>query len=95
VVGAGLALGRDDAHVVSEEDVDAMIDTNVKGLVRVTRAVVPGMIGRNRGHIINISRYPRPSFLASPPPTQASLALLAGPYGTLWMDVRARACVRA
>jgi 3-hydroxy acid dehydrogenase/malonic semialdehyde reductase len=55
VNNAGLALGRDDAHVVSEEDVDAMIDTNVKGLVRVTRAVVPGMMGRNRGHIINIS----------------------------------------
>lgn len=50
-------MGRDDAHVVSEEDVDAMIDTNVKGLVRVTRAVVPGMIARGSGDIINISRY--------------------------------------
>jgi len=52
---AGLALGRDDTHVVSEEDVDAMMDTNVKGLVRVTRAVVPGMIARGKGDIINIS----------------------------------------
>jgi NADP-dependent 3-hydroxy acid dehydrogenase YdfG len=55
VNNAGLALGRDDAHVVSEEDVDAMVDTNVKGLVRVTRAVVPGMIARGSGDIINIS----------------------------------------
>jgi NADP-dependent 3-hydroxy acid dehydrogenase YdfG len=55
VNNAGLAIGKDDAHVVSEEDVDAMLDTNVKGLVRVTRAVVPGMLARNRGHIVNLS----------------------------------------
>jgi NAD(P)-dependent dehydrogenase (short-subunit alcohol dehydrogenase family) len=52
----GLAIGKDDVHVVPEEDVDIMIDTNVKGLVRVTREVVPGMLARNKGHIINISR---------------------------------------
>jgi len=55
VNNAGLALGRDDAHVVSDEDVNTMIDTNVKGLVWMTKAVVPAMITRNRGHIINIS----------------------------------------
>jgi len=55
VNNAGLAIGKDDAHVVPEEDVDIMVDTNVKGLVRVTREVVPGMLARNKGHIINIS----------------------------------------
>jgi len=37
-----------------------MIDTNVKGLVWMTKAVVPAMITRNRGHIINISRSVSP-----------------------------------
>jgi hypothetical protein len=55
VNNAGLAvgLGHIDAGVV--DDWDRMIDTNVKGLLYVTRAVAPLMVARNSGHIINIS----------------------------------------
>ncbi|MGN0188979.1 MAG: SDR family NAD(P)-dependent oxidoreductase [Candidatus Cryptobacteroides sp.] len=54
VNNAGLALGMD---TVCEGDIGewgTMIDTNVKGLLNVTRAVLPGMVERGRGHIINI-----------------------------------------
>ena len=54
VNNAGLALGLDPLHEGKVEDWDRMIDTNVKGLLYVTRAVLPGMVKRNRGHIINI-----------------------------------------
>lgn len=51
---AGLALGRDLFHEADIEDWNTMIDTNVKGLLYVSRAVVPFMIGRKQGHIINM-----------------------------------------
>jgi len=54
VNNAGLALGLEPEYEVSPADWDAMIDTNVKGLLTMTRLVVPGMVERNRGHIINI-----------------------------------------
>ena len=54
VNNAGLALGLEPAHKASVEDWEDMIDTNNKGLVYMTRAVLPGMVERNRGHIINI-----------------------------------------
>ncbi|MGF7620015.1 SDR family NAD(P)-dependent oxidoreductase, partial [Klebsiella pneumoniae] len=54
VNNAGLALGLEPAHRASVEDWEDMIDTNNKGLVYMTRAVLPGMVERNRGHIINI-----------------------------------------
>jgi len=54
VNNAGLALGLEPAHKASLEDWEDMIDTNNKGLVYMTRAVLPGMVERNRGHIINI-----------------------------------------
>lgn len=61
---AGLALGLGKAHEASLDDWTTMIDTNVTGLVRVTRAVLPGMVARNRGDVINISSvaatYPYP-----------------------------------
>ena len=52
---AGLALGLGKAPNTSLADWDAMIDTNVRALVHVTHAVLPGMAARNRGHIINLS----------------------------------------
>jgi len=52
---AGLALGRDKTWETSEEALNLMIDTNVKGAQRMIRLVVPGMRERNRGHVINIS----------------------------------------
>ncbi len=52
---AGLALGLEPAHQVDLDDWDTMVDTNIKGLMYCTRFVLPGMVARNRGHIINIS----------------------------------------
>src|SRR5690606_2074432 len=54
VNNAGLSRGLDKLQEGSLMDWDEMIDTNVKGLLYVTREVVPGMITRGRGHIINI-----------------------------------------
>jgi NADP-dependent 3-hydroxy acid dehydrogenase YdfG len=54
VNNAGLARGLSKVHEGSLLDWEEMIDTNVKGLLYVSRAVVPGMVARGRGHIINI-----------------------------------------
>lgn len=54
VNNAGLALGRDTFDKGNIHDWDTMIDTNVKGLLYVTKAVVSNMTAKNRGHIINI-----------------------------------------
>lgn len=54
VNNAGLALGRDSFENASLDDWDTMIDTNVKGLIYVTKAVLPLFIERKKGHIINI-----------------------------------------
>lgn len=51
---AGLVLGVDKEHQVDLEEADVMIDTNIRGLLTITRLIVPGMIARNSGHIINI-----------------------------------------
>ena len=51
---AGLALGRDYFDDADLDDWDTMIDTNVKGLLYMSKAVLPGMISRKQGHIINI-----------------------------------------
>lgn len=64
VNNAGLALGLEPAHEASLDDWETMIDTNVKGLAYVTRTVLPGMVERGRGHVVNIGsiagRYPYP-----------------------------------
>ena len=61
---AGLALGLNPAHNADWKEWETMIDTNVKGLSAVTRAILPGMVQRNHGHIINIGSvagsYPYP-----------------------------------
>ena len=54
VNNAGLSRGLDKLYMGKIEDWDEMIDTNVKGLLYVTRAVVPGMVVRGRGHVINL-----------------------------------------
>jgi 3-hydroxy acid dehydrogenase / malonic semialdehyde reductase len=51
---AGLAVGLNYIHEGNIEDWDRMIDTNLKGLLYVSREVIPGMIARGEGHIINI-----------------------------------------
>jgi len=51
---AGLALGLAPAHESEMSDWETMINTNVTALVRMTRLLLPGMVERNRGHIINV-----------------------------------------
>lgn len=51
---AGLALGQKAAHQASLDDWETMVDTNIKGLMRLTRAILPSMVERDRGHIINV-----------------------------------------
>jgi len=65
VNNAGLAAGFDPIHEGEYDDWDAMIDTNLKGLLNVTREIIPHMVARNSGHVINIGSvagyipYPR------------------------------------
>lgn len=54
VNNAGLALGLEPEYEGNLDDWETMIDTNIKGLLLTTRLIVPGMVERNRGHIINI-----------------------------------------
>ena len=64
VNNAGLALGVGPAQAASLDDWDRMIDTNIKGLVYATRAVLPGMVARGEGWIFNLGsiagQYPYP-----------------------------------
>jgi len=65
VNNAGLSRGLDKLHEGSIEDWEEMIDTNVKGLLYVSRSIVPGMVARRKGTVINIGSiagqevYPR------------------------------------
>jgi 3-hydroxy acid dehydrogenase/malonic semialdehyde reductase len=65
VNNAGLSRGLDKLHEAKREDWEEMIDTNIKGLLYVSRAVIPGMVKRGKGTIINIGSiaghevYPR------------------------------------
>ena len=64
VNNAGLALGLEPAYQTSIADWDQMIDTNIRGLVHMTRAFLPGMVERKCGHVINVGSvaglYPYP-----------------------------------
>lgn len=64
VNNAGLALGLGPAQRASLADWEQMVDTNVKGLMYMTHALLPGMTERNRGHIVNLGsvagHYPYP-----------------------------------
>lgn len=54
VNNAGLALGLSSAHEADLDQWEVMVDTNIKGLLYMTRLVLPGMVERGRGHVINI-----------------------------------------
>ncbi|MBR2234194.1 MAG: SDR family NAD(P)-dependent oxidoreductase [Prevotella sp.] len=54
VNNAGLALGLEPEYEGDFDDWETMIDTNIKGLLTMTRIVVPGMVARNSGHVINV-----------------------------------------
>lgn len=64
VNNAGLALGLEPAQRCDMDDWERMVDTNIKGLMYCTRAILPGMVARNRGHVVNIGSvagsYPYP-----------------------------------
>jgi 3-hydroxy acid dehydrogenase/malonic semialdehyde reductase len=64
VNNAGLALGLEPAHRASLDEWEQMIDTNCRGLVTMTRAILPGMVERGRGHVVNVgsvaASYPYP-----------------------------------
>jgi 3-hydroxy acid dehydrogenase/malonic semialdehyde reductase len=64
VNNAGLALGLNPAQSADLDDWEQMIDTNCKGLVYCTREILPGMVARRRGHVINLGSvagtYPYP-----------------------------------
>jgi len=61
---AGLALGTESYESKPLEDIEQMVDTNIKGLLYCTQAILPGMVERNSGHIVNIGstagNYPYP-----------------------------------
>jgi len=54
VNNAGLALGLEPAYQTRLEDWDRMVATNITGLLHVTHALLPGMVARDRGHIVNL-----------------------------------------
>lgn len=64
VNNAGTALGMEPAHLADWDDWEAMVDTNVKGVMNCVHAILPGMCQRDSGHIVNIgsaaARYPYP-----------------------------------
>jgi 3-hydroxy acid dehydrogenase / malonic semialdehyde reductase len=64
VNNAGLGLGMAPAQEADLDDWEAMVDTNIKGLLYVTRAILPGMVARDRGHVVNLGSvagtYPYP-----------------------------------
>ena len=64
VNNAGLALGLDPAQSAKLSDWDRMVAVNVTGLIHVTRALLPGMVARNRGHVVSLGSiagtYPYP-----------------------------------
>ncbi len=64
VNNAAVSIGLEPAHLSNPEDWDAMVDTNVKGVLHCTHAVLAGMVERNRGHVVNIGsitgHYPYP-----------------------------------
>jgi 3-hydroxy acid dehydrogenase/malonic semialdehyde reductase len=64
VNNAGLALGLEPAQRADLDDWETMVDTNLKGLLYLTRALLPGMVARRRGHVVNLSSvagtYPYP-----------------------------------
>jgi 3-hydroxy acid dehydrogenase / malonic semialdehyde reductase len=64
VNNAGLALGLEPAYEANLDQWEEMVDTNIKGLMYLTRALLPGMVARRRGHIVNLGSiagtYPYP-----------------------------------
>ena len=83
-------IGVDKEFEGSLDEWDIMIDTNIKGLLTMTRLVVPGMIERGRGHVINIgsiagdAAYPGGSVYCA---TKAAVKALSD-FGLIWWILR-------
>ncbi len=58
VNNAGLALGLEPAQRANLDEWEQMVDINIKGLLYVTRAVLPGLVERNRGLVVNLAQWP-------------------------------------
>ena len=92
---AGLSRGLDKTHESKIEDWEEMIDTNVKGLLYVTRAVLPGMVKRNSGMVINIGSiagyqpYPKGNVYAA---TKAAVDSLTHSLRMELVDTAVRVC---
>ncbi len=95
VNNAGLSRGLDKTHESKIEDWEEMIDTNVKGLLYVTRAVLPGMVKRNEGMVINIGSiagyqpYPKGNVYAA---TKAAVDSLTHSLRMELVDTAVRIC---
>ncbi len=85
VNNAGLALGLAPAQQADLSDWERMVDTNVKGLMTMTRTVLPGMVARNRGHVINIGSVaaaipiPAATSMVAPRPSCSSSRVTCAP----------------
>lgn len=75
VNNAGLAKGLEPAQRADPDDWDQMVDTNCKGLMYCTRAVLPGMVRRGAGHVVNLGSiagaYPYPAATSTGPPRRS------------------------
>ena len=91
VNNAGLVIGVDKEFEGSLDEWDIMIDTNIRGLLAMTRLVVPGMVERGRGHIINIgsiagdAAYPGGSVYCA---TKAAVRRFRTASGSIWWTLR-------
>ncbi len=95
VNNAGLSRGLDKVHEAKVEDWEEMIDTNIKGLLYVTRAVLPGMVKRNTGMVINIGSiagfqpYPKGNVYSA---TKAAVDSLTNSLRMELVDTAIRIC---
>ena len=95
VNNAGLSRGLDKVHEANIEDWEEMIDTNIKGLLYVTRAVLPGMVKRNSGMLVNIGSiagyqpYPKGNVYSA---TKAAVDSLTSGLRMELVDTAIRVC---
>lgn len=95
VNNAGLSRGLDKIHEAKIDDWEEMIDTNIKGLLYVTRAVLPGMVKRNSGMIVNIGSiagyqpYPKGNVYSA---TKAAVDSLTDSLRMELVDTAVRVC---
>ena len=89
VNNAGLSRGLEKLYTGRVEDWEEMIDTNIKGMLYVARAVVPGMVVRGRGHVVNLgstaARWSIPTVRSIAPPRPRSGSSTTACARTCWV----------